>query len=113
MNRERKVMKADHTTWCRSDVKAGVNLAKILNEIGDSSLISKVNVHVHRLTGRLCALNSIDDISYRQYFMKSTFHDSIMSVKLAMFPESVTSHLSNVLTAKYRQKLRESDEQRS
>lgn len=95
---------ADHTTWCGKNVKCGVNLEKILNEIGDERLVKKVNTQIHRFSKKVNVLDGIDN--YKEYFLKYVYKDSINTIKDAKYQKVVETHLMNLITVKFRQKLK-------
>lgn len=97
-------MKVDYSTWCDSSIKAGVQLATILDEHGDSKLVSKVNTHVHRFSIRLNSINHLEK-SERRYFMDLLHNDAKVSVMNTTFPSEVKTFLLNLLATKYKRKL--------
>lgn len=98
---DRKPKIADHSTWCDDSILGGVNLAKILNDIGDRSLVRKVNTHVQRFNTRANAINHLDK-PIRTYYMHLLFKDARNAINDAPFPTNVKTHLDNLLTAKFR-----------
>jgi hypothetical protein len=107
MEKSRRRLVADHTAWCSKDILAGVVLAKILNDLGESHLIAKVNTILSRYDRRLKELSTITNKTnvHMEYFINLVVRDMKDSVLLNKFPLAVETHLLNLMTAKYRKAL--------
>ena len=99
---------ADHTTWCDDKMLAGVKLAKILNDIGDLTLINNVNTIISKYDRRLKALLKINNNInvHQEYFALLVMKDMKQLVISTNYPTSVETHLLNLMTAKYRKVLK-------
>lgn len=102
-----KVLIADHTAWCGDDILSGVNLAKILNEDGNSDHIHRVNHIMTKYNMRLKTLCRIDNININNgigddYFYQLLYKDTKRIVKEALFPRIVETHISSLISAKYK-----------
>ena len=97
-----KELIANHTLWCGENIKCGVVLADILNEIGNKGLVSKVSTHIHRFNVRSKALNVLDKPT-RTYYLHLLLHDTNAAVNEAPFPTNVKTFLLNFLTVKFRE----------
>ena len=103
-----KEVKADHTTWCGTNMLAGVKLADILNDINDHPMINRVNTILTRYDRRLKNLSKLSsevnaDV---EYFILLMMNDMKSGVKESKFPIDVETHLLNVMSAKYRKVLK-------
>ncbi len=105
---DRKEVIANYTTWCSSKMLAGVKLANILNDIGESSLINTINTILYRYDRRLKELSRLTDSVnvHKQYFANLVMVDMKNDVIKHKFPINVETHLLNVMSAKYRQMLK-------
>lgn len=95
---------ADHTTWCSKDIKSGVNLAKILNEIGDGNIIGKVNVAISGFDNKLAGMKEIREKTTIgvKYLTDLVHKDTILNIKSNIFPHLVETHLLNLISTKYK-----------
>lgn len=92
---------ADHTTWCGTDMVAGVKLAEILNKEYPAH-IHEVNTIFCKYDQKLNALKLMKSSVHLKYFGNLFITESKKLVKNKKFPLGVETHLLNVMTAKYR-----------
>lgn len=101
-------IRADYTAWCGERMLAGVNLAKILNEIGDSELITFINKTLSGYDKQMKRLSKLDSKVHngKQYYAELVVRESKNYILDCSLPRDVESHLLNLMTAKHRQMLK-------
>lgn len=102
----RQPLIADHTTWCDNSLRAGVSLAKILNENGDEKAIRIVNSYISLFQKRLKYLDEMP-LSGRKYFRGLLYKTTTDLIKNCKFEENVESHLLNVIATFHKKSLRQ------
>lgn len=91
-------MKIDYTTWGSSKYPSIINLAKILDEIGDEKLVKRVNKIIDLFNRKCCKLISagVYDIFY--YDATRKYCEYEIFVQIPQY--QVRSHLINFLRTK-------------
>jgi len=94
----------DHTTFCASDIKSGVSLAKILKEYNDDNLTKKVVFNIHSFSTRLNAIDNLNNQHYAFYALYN-LHFTKNIVLNTKYPEKIKSHLLSLISTLYKRKL--------
>lgn len=92
--------KLNSNTWCSKDIKAGVILADILNQINDGHLSNKVGNILHDFDIKMKELSKLNN--FREYYLKLTLRETENFISTCNFSKPVETHLLNIIKAKYR-----------
>lgn len=95
--------KIEYSTWCSESDKCGVNLASILNDMGDTYVIHKVALVLNNFSIRLKEAHKIGE--FKEYFLHLLLHDTEKEVKSKNWPKKVESHLLSLIRGKFRNEL--------
>ena len=101
-NNRKKGLKADYTAWCSSDIKAAIPLERILNEINDPKLTTKINSTLssfNKTCKDLILIKTTLNIGVQQ-MINFYYHEYKKNIKLCDYPYLVESHLLNIINAK-------------
>ncbi len=83
-------MKVDYTTYCNSDSKAGVNLAKILEEYSDKNLTKGVLKTIHKF---FIAAKSLEKLEgHYEFYFRLLYQETRKNIVTKKLPEKVESH---------------------
>ncbi len=92
----------DHRCFC-GDYKAGIILVGILKE-HDKKMLRKVSNVIQIFYSRAKALENID--YHYEFYLKHAFSETKKSIVEYKYPKSIETHLLNVISAIYRDKLK-------